>query len=1193
MSSLRSRTKEDRPARWESAQADAPVASSIANMQSNVGNASVAGSALQRWPGLESAPPLQVTYGNAAVSTSLGEPQAARPSILRTPAAPASGKPVSVLAPSIESDRGDARPAPSRLIRPGLTVVPAPAATATATAKDVPPQPSSDAAGEPASRAGGNEERRPGQPSGLRSAPIDGSDGAARPAAEHPASAEAPASAGQLPSADAAASLPELDRSSAEGLLSSLAGVSPSAFPSALREAKASAPEIRAREKGDLQAGFPQVDRPTGLPSQSVKRARAPTELPPATAPNVPAEAGRPAGPADTAAAVAIGPTPGTELSVATSEPAAESDSGGSWWDWLVGRVRGFLGRLPTTDSGLSTSAGPRPAVDLTGDANAARNDQLQQASGAAVANQAVQADVATTTSLGETSIYPDVPPETLVTSYQPTPPGAGTPGGALQAPSLPADATAEFDQTTAPQLNKKVSEQVANYHQDESEYQQRTAQTQAEGERRIAKETERTRTEQEGWQQQARAEVDAGRARWREDNRAIEDKFASQSQAKRGEIDQQISEKVQATETQADRELTGAETRAADVRAAAETRAAAEKAKAESQPRSWWERFKGAVSDAFAAIKKVVSDIFDALRKAVKTIIDLAKTVVHGLIEAARAVIVGIIKTFGEVIKTFVTIALFAFPEAAAKARAWIDGKVDGAVDAVNQAAEALKEAAEAILDWVAAGLDAALSALQEAMTFALDVLEFLALGFLTVLELLAKLQNIIVYVVPMIERIIAIIKDPTPVIEGIKAFIGGMIAQVPAMAVGIARGAITFSEPPVNHWDGIWSHLEPKLRYLGANWWTVIKQTLWHMVWPFAEDSPLWKDASDFWKTIKLAWADISAGNTSRAIDDILRVIQLANNIIGLFYGWVALGLIAGFAIAGGVAAAPAGVVPGIIAGAAAGAGIAGTVGMYLAVAALAIEGSVLAKAGYNLIFRTQTEDENEADYERVAGSGLTVAIIGAMFAIGWLAKALASAIIEAVFGRVFGRPALRGRGTTARGDVIEIRVALATRVLALMRGRNVTWLEVIRRNFPVIDLLEDGVITITQRPKRAPLYRITGGRLISVKSSVQTGAALRTAVEGWVDELANFNTRGNVSVVNPSGRSLVIALQTPVDAATEAAMRLQASGRGVDLQLTTALPPGHPAGVFPDQIPAILSEAGVSASNEVADDTKDDKP
>jgi hypothetical protein len=365
-----------------------------------------------------------------------------------------------------------------------------------------------------------------------------------------------------------------------------------------------------------------------------------------------------------------------------------------------------------------------------------------------------------------------------------------------------------------------------------------------------------------------------------------------------------------------------------------------------------------------------------------------------------------------------------------------------------------------------------------------------------------------------------------------------------------------------------------------------------LWHMVWPFAEGSPLWKDASDFWKTIKLAWADISAGSVSKAIDDILRIIQLANNIIGLFYGWIALGLIIGYAIAGGVAAVEVGVVPGIIAGAAAGAAVAGEVGMGLAVAAFIIEGAILAKAGYNLIFRTQTADENEADYERIAGSGLTMAIIGAMFLIGWLAARLARAILGRVFGLVFKRPALRGRGTAARGDIIEIRVALAARVLAILRGRTVTWLEVIRRNFPVIDLVEDGVITVTNRPKRAPLYRITGGRLISVKSSVQAGAALQGEINGWVGELANFNVRGNVSVVNPSGRTLVVALQTPVDAATEAALRAQAAARGVDLQLTTALPPGHPAGVFPDQIPAILAEAGIEVSNEVPDDTKDDQ-
>ena len=56
-----------------------------------------------------------------------------------------------------------------------------------------------------------------------------------------------------------------------------------------------------------------------------------------------------------------------------------------------------------------------------------------------------------------------------------------------------------------------------------------------------------------------------------------------------------------------------------------------------------------------------------------------------HALIEAARRAIVGLIHAFGEFVKGLVTVALAAFPEAAARARAWIDGRVKAATDAAT----------------------------------------------------------------------------------------------------------------------------------------------------------------------------------------------------------------------------------------------------------------------------------------------------------------------------------------------------------------------------------------------------------------------------------------------------------------------------------------------------------------------------
>jgi hypothetical protein len=110
------------------------------------------------------------------------------------------------------------------------------------------------------------------------------------------------------------------------------------------------------------------------------------------------------------------------------------------------------------------------------------------------------------------------------------------------------------------------------------------------------------------------------------------------------------------------------------------------------------------------------------------------------------------------------------------------------------------------------------------------------------------------------------------------------------------------------------------------------------------------------------------------------------------------------------------------------------------------------------------------------------------------------------------------------------------------------------------------------------------VTGGRLISVKSTAQLAGDAQTAIRGWVDELANFTMKQNVSVTNPSGRTLMVAVQTPLDDAAAAAVRVYAAGRGVRLEMFTNLPANHPTVIFPDAIPAILTEAGVVAAENV---------
>lgn len=609
--------------------------------------------------------------------------------------------------------------------------------------------------------------------------------------------------------------------------------------------------------------------------------------------------------------------------------------------------------------------------------------------------------------------------------------PGKGGPQGA--APSLAIDARTEFDQGATPGINAKVREQSAKYDQDQETYQRQSQKARDDGEQRIAEETERTRTQQEGLREQAQEEVDTHRDQWRDENRKIQEDYGTKSSDKQREIDRQIEEKVQTAQARADTELTSAETEADAERVKAEAKAAEKKQEAENKPRSWWERVKGVVSDAFDAIRDAVNGIFDELRKAVKALIEAAKSVVHAIIDAARDAIVGFIKAFGEFVKGLVTIALAAFPELAAKARAWIDKKVGEATDAVNRAAEALKDAADAALDAVGAALDAALSAMQAGFNAALDALEFLAKLAVDAMEAVAKLVEMLTNFGPFLDGARKVMDDPGAIIDALKQAIGGMIGGVPAAAYAklqefagqfggsaelapagpapatagpspatrVQRQPDTGTTPAhakrhvsaSQHLSGILRHLGKGLDHLKTNWWEELKKVGWNLLWPWPA---VWGDLKDIWKEIKVAWAAAWDLKVSQVIDSVLTMTQKINSILGNLYGWffiasVLIGAIIG-AFFGG-----AGAIPGALAGAA----FAGEVGEALVIGLITTEAAVIVKSVADLSIGNDTGAEDEDDYSKIGGSTLTIAITVAMMLLGEIAAKLAKSIWEGVVG------------------------------------------------------------------------------------------------------------------------------------------------------------------------------------------------
>jgi Family of unknown function (DUF6861) len=837
-----------------------------------------------------------------------------------------------------------------------------------------------------------------------------------------------------------------IDTGSAEGLLASLGSVPVSDLGQALAAAKTAALSIQEREKAAAQAAIPAIDQPTGLPAVGAPGAVKATELPHGQPPASKPATG-PAGPApELQHREPSGVLPGSQVSITAAEPAAKDESGGSWWSWLIDRLRKFFVSLPTTDPNISTSAGPRQRVDLTGEADPSQSVQQQQASEETVGAHRTQADAATKADFGENGIFPTLPTGKLRPTFKPAPPlGAGGPP-TLAAPELPAKERAEFDLNTAPWLQEHVNDQVGAYAKQRTDYERTSKEAQEAGERQIAEETNRTRAEQEAMRQEAQSDVGAERRRWQDENRKIQESFGDKATARRNEIDRQIGEKVETTHREADAKFQEAEKQAEAEKKKAETEAAEKKRQEESKPRSWWDRVKGAVSSAFSAIRSAITGIFDRLRKFVKGVIEAAKRIVHGLIEAARAAIVGLIKGFGEFVKGLVSIALAAFPELAAKARAWIDGRVKAATEAVNRAAEALKRAADAALDMIAAAIDAALVILQTALIKTLDAIENLALLAIKVMEALAK---IVAWVAENGRFVMAALKlegGGGDLIEALKNAIGGMIAEVPGKAyakleefAGSLGGEVTVAPataapgptptpviqrmPDVavaatprkrqvsasQHIKGILRHLDKGLEHLKKHWWDELKKVGWNLLWPWPA---VWGDLKEIWNEVKAGFEAAYHLQLGKVIDHFLTIVQKFNSILGNLYGWffiasVLIGAIIG-AFFGG-----AGAIPGALAGAA----FAGEVGMALVVALIATESAVIAKSVADLAMGNDTQKEDEEDYGKIGGSTLTIAITGALLLLGEIAAKLAKSVWE-------GAVALF-RGEKAPEVKVEIKV------------------------------------------------------------------------------------------------------------------------------------------------------------------------
>ncbi|SDN26936.1 eCIS core domain-containing protein [Pseudomonas jinjuensis] len=415
----------------------------------------------------------------------------------------------------------------------------------------------------------------------------------------------------------------------------------------------------------------------------------------------------------------------------AEREKELEEEDSGSFWDRFMNFLKKFIKGIRTKDDSIDTSAGDRPKVGLSGEADPGRMDTPREEGTTALKDQRDAQVTALRNNPGQANIQPRkldeqrpvaVSPEAAATID----PQADDNVAAYAAAPLPQDvrdnADARIAKTLTPNLAEARSQTV---------------------DAATARDTDKDREIDTAQQAAAQlnADTDAAQRKLVIDNRGKVARlqgegigeaydhvnaFSADAATEQGKARKEIGDHVKSEEGKAKTELDTGEKDAEKEKTEGERKAAEKKAELEKEQDkgSWWDRAKNAIKRAVKVITDAIDKVFTAVRNAVKTIIEKAKNAAIGLINAARDWVVDKLDKFRDWAKDKVNTYLKdTFPGLAKRINDGIDSVTDAAIDGVNSVADAAIEGITKLADSLAAALDKILSTFQTALKTAVRV--------------------------------------------------------------------------------------------------------------------------------------------------------------------------------------------------------------------------------------------------------------------------------------------------------------------------------------------------------------------------------------------------------------------------------------------------------------------------------------
>jgi len=393
----------------------------------------------------------------------------------------------------------------------------------------------------------------------------------------------------------------------------------------------------------------------------------------------------------------------------------------------------------------LNTSAIPTKMqqnahLDLSGEADTEhlsieQNDALQDMS--IKKNQAAK-DVHK--DYGENSIIKKPNDETLKSSRKIT--SKAVKKQPIDAINLEGIDEANINAQFEPIIQSKIGAESEKYQTAEVEHNQKVLEQEKASENQINEEKNKSQEKQLKSVKDAQADVNQSRVEWQSALDKTESDFAKKSSNQAKTTLGNIKTEKSKGETAAQSHINKANADARKEKEAADRKAQLKKAEEDKKSGGFFGWVADKATAFINALKDALNYIFTKLREAVKVIFEAAKKLVLAALEIARKAIVSFIKAFASLLKSFLDIALAAFPGIRDRLKAKIDKYVAVAEKFVNQTFEVFKKAVVAIIDFLAEAVDKLIGALQDFYNLILDAVNFIVAGIIKILEFIFNLN-------------------------------------------------------------------------------------------------------------------------------------------------------------------------------------------------------------------------------------------------------------------------------------------------------------------------------------------------------------------------------------------------------------------------------------------------------------------